>query len=163
MARRLLEAEGVSTYREGCDWDYDDPEFSTVDARNPLEEYMGCNGVSIIDFTDRPGLAWRDMELFDCDEEEDPICRALHNIGTNFLVAAACAEMDDDQDVGVVVSVGKNSDTADFGAMLEDIVKAKTVTDLQEILSIYKDVPGTEELANACAQKLGISRHALAV
>jgi hypothetical protein len=161
MAKRYLEPEGLTAYREGCDWDYDDPEFSTVDARNPLEEYIGCNGVSIIDTADRSGYAQYEMELFDCDEDEDPVCRALHNIGTNLLVAAACAEHD--VDVGVVVSVSGNSETTDFGSMIDDIIKAETAADLQEILSVYKDVPGAKELAEACAQKLGNGRRLFAV
>ena len=170
MAKRYLEAEGVSGYRTerawdyedhvACDWDRDHRVWKCREEEEltPLEETLGTTGVRIIDTNDRSLNAWYDMELFSSGAEEGSMEEALDIIGTHILVAGACAA---DADVGMVVSVEGNSDMKDFGAMIDDIIHAETISDLQDILDVYEGVPGAKELANACAQKLGSRRLSL--
>jgi hypothetical protein len=158
MAKRYLEAEGVSSYRTGREWDYDDPVFRLEEEFTPLEETLGTQGVREIDTNDRSLMAWYDMELFSGGAEEGSLEEALEIIGTNILVAGACAA---DDDVGMVVSVEGNSDLKDFGSMIDDIIHAETISDLEEILNVYEDIPGAKELAKVCAQKLSEGRLAL--
>ena len=152
----------VSSYRENCDYDYDDPlicdredYFSPEDKLSPLEEALGCRGVSVYD--SRRASMEHDMQLFSCDEEDDALSRALENIGTNILVAAnmlVATPPTEDEDVGMIVSV-KNSDMQDFGMMISDITSATTPEELQAILANYATMPGATELADACRAKMG--------
>lgn len=117
-----------------------------MDARN----WMGCQGVSIIDSTDTSEEIARRKRLFGF-EDEDPITRALADIGTSIMAAAATCS--DDDDVGVVVSVN-SSDFQDYGSMIADIMSASNLYELQEIAEFYREMPGAEQLAEACAAEL---------
>jgi hypothetical protein len=160
---RFVEPEDESDESEAFIAQEDEPDrretFYTAaeDEPTPLEEALGCQGVSVFD--SRRAIIEHDMELFGCDGE-DSLSRVLEDIGTNILVAAEMAvaaesaESDgDSEDVGMVVLV-KNSDAQDYGLMIEDIMSAQTIEELQEVVANYKDIPCALELAKACEERM---------
>ncbi len=146
-----LEERDVAVAPEEEPDDYVACYTGSEDEPTPLEEALGCQGVSIIDSADKMSMVDHELNLFDSGAEEGSLSRILEDIGTNILVAAAYA---DENDVGVVVSVEGNSDAKDFGAMVEDIMGAKSPFEIQEVLGIYGDMPCAKELAKFCEDRL---------
>lgn len=143
-----------------------DPE---VRQRRLMQEYWGITNFSIFG-GDEESMREHDAELFGF-ENEDPMTKALANIATHMLglsyTATAIGEDEFlvagyDDEVGMVVPA-TSSDAADYSAMMNDIMSARTESELCEIAEVYKDMPGAIGLARAVAMKKGYSEFLKAV
>lgn len=141
-----------------------DPE---VRQRRVMQEYLGITNFSIFG-GDEESMKEHDAELFGF-ENEDPMTKALANIATHMLGLSDTTVGEDeflvagyDDEVGMVVPA-TSSDAADYGAMMNDIMSARTESELAEIAEVYKDMPGAIGLARAVAMKKGYSEFLKAV
>ncbi len=133
------------------------PERYYYREQSPLAEALGCgdNGMAI--FGDDE-IAERNRALFGF-ENEDEQGQKLAEIATGILVAcgfeeeAGVEDEDDDEDVGMVVTV-ERSNAQDYGKMIMDILSASSIKELQEVVDVYSDMPVfARGLVEICAKK----------
>ena len=135
------------------------------DTMSPLEDAIGCSGVSVLDATSDEAIDEYD-DLVLGFQDEDPVNRALAMIATTIMqeidrnAESTDSESCDDEDVGMIVLV-KNTDSQDFGTMVYYMTTASTPEELEGILFEYESMPGAKELAKACAEKMAAKNPAL--
>lgn len=142
-----------------------DPE---IRQRRAMQEYLGITNFGIFG-GDEESMREHDAELFGF-ENEDPMTKALANLATHMLGLSDTVTVGEDEfltygyddEVGMVVPA-TSSDVADYGAMVNDIMGARTESELCEIAEVYKDMPGAIGLARAVAMKKGYSEFLKAV
>ena len=122
--------------------------------QSPLGEAFGCGDDGITVFGDDEICA-RKRALFGF-EDEDEQGQELAEIATRILAAYGYDDesIEDDDDVGMIVNVG-SSDAQDYGIMITEILSARSIGELQEIVDVYADnMPAfARELAEICAKE----------
>lgn len=113
------------------------------------------NSLTIMDFNDEAALRAHD----DCIlgfEGESAMSKALIAIANRMMEAAGMTDdmTEDIEDIGMVVSVAR-SDAADYGEMVDGLMAARSLRELNELAELYKHMPEAIRIAEICAQKMG--------
>jgi len=122
--------------------------------QSPLGEAFGCGDDGITVFGDDEICARR-RAVFGFDDEDEQ-GKELAEIATRILLAYGFEDesAEDDDDVGMIVNVG-TSDAQDYGIMVDEILSATSIEELQEIVDVYAESMPTfaRELAEICAKE----------
>jgi hypothetical protein len=122
--------------------------------QSPLGEAFGCGDDGIAVFGDDEICARR-RAVFGFDDEDEQ-GKELAEIATRILLAYGFEDesAEDDDDVGMIVNVG-TSDAQDYGIMVDEILSASSIEELQEIVDVYAESMPTcaRELAEICVKE----------
>ena len=107
-----------------------------------LDDYFGAAGGVMVLEPDEDEK-FDEKRLSDYDEDQSLMSRALEELGTNFIAAS---------EVGEIVQRDENQ--RNFGQMIENIMAARSLEELHDILVECPDYSGAGLLAEACSERI---------
>lgn len=113
------------------------------------------NSLTIMDFNDEAALRAHDSCILGF-EGESAMSKALIAIANRMMEAAGMADdmTEDIEDIGMIVNVSR-SDVADYGEMVDGLMNARNIRELNELAELYRNIPGALKIAEICAERMG--------